>query len=959
MPTDAQVDRALELIQKSGGNYQYFFEKLSSPAWIEPLAAKGRFDHPPAVERLGTMYRYPRWPEGEYLRRMATRDPEAVAKAIHDAPFKSDNPLVHQLLIEIGTLLPGPQAAHIARKERTWLDRQTSLFTLYPEKAGTFVVHLCDTGEAKAALELTTSILEVRAPAEREGTVIEGDDGSSFVWRSHPDPLAKMDTVWSQLFIRQAIEPLAFALPTELLSSLAQNLDSAVSIHAKYQQDRSNDYSDTWRPHIEHSSRADVMGEIVNALIESIKAVLSRCDDGVELVFASLAKHEWPIFDRIRAFTLLHATKAPQDVLERFVEAPERYARASINPEFSQLLTKVGASIRSEVLQRILGRIDAGPDPASYAYHLEHRVPPEEVVTVRGQIIEQWKRDWLFPLAAALDENHADELNSLVAKYDAPRPRIRSGGARVVQDLSPTDVVFFNAMSVPQLIEYLKGWVPPDTGLPFERPSRAGMASTLRQWVDADPQRASENLEGFLTTDLDPGYITAIFDAFTGLLKTEKVFDVVAVARAAQWVAENTDALMEVSEEGWAREATWNWAQMSSARYLTDLMLQEKRLDLAKAGELWPAVRAVSYLARPTEEDETEYKKEASRYASYALNTPRPVGLEAVIRYGRWLKLATPKEEFSMDALRSVFTVLEEKVDPNAEPSVAVREMFGMQFRALAWLDLKWFCSVIPKLFPGKAAKNRKEKTLDRFAWNAYLQYGGPVLDTVPVMRERYLFALSSLNRSETEVSDLGRTLGSHIMQYYAHGAIELDDLLMQQFFTSASLKLRAQALGDIGWNLSHETSPLDETAQQRLMQLLDSRMPQLETDEAEELDTFGWWLGSGKFPPDWSIQNALRILERTRSLRPDFAVVEELDRLAENYPFEAVKILHVLFEEDHAGWAIHGWGQHIDSILKQALEDGEKARAEATSFVELLVARGFRSYRGLIGGMQSGGEDK
>lgn len=95
MPTEAQVDRALELIQKSGGNYQYFFEKLSSPAWIEPLEAKGRFDHPPAIERIGTMYRYPRWPEGEYLQRMATRDPEAVAKAIRDAPFKSDKSLVH------------------------------------------------------------------------------------------------------------------------------------------------------------------------------------------------------------------------------------------------------------------------------------------------------------------------------------------------------------------------------------------------------------------------------------------------------------------------------------------------------------------------------------------------------------------------------------------------------------------------------------------------------------------------------------------------------------------------------------------------------------------------------------------------------------------------------------------------------------------------------------------------
>jgi hypothetical protein len=65
MPTDAQVDKALELIQKSGGNHQYFFEKLTSPSWIGPLARRGRFDHPPGIERIGNMYRFLPWPEGE------------------------------------------------------------------------------------------------------------------------------------------------------------------------------------------------------------------------------------------------------------------------------------------------------------------------------------------------------------------------------------------------------------------------------------------------------------------------------------------------------------------------------------------------------------------------------------------------------------------------------------------------------------------------------------------------------------------------------------------------------------------------------------------------------------------------------------------------------------------------------------------------------------------------------
>lgn len=951
MPTDVQVDRALELIQKSGGNYQYFFEKLTSPAWIEPLAKKGRFAQPPGIERVGTMYRFPRWPEGDYLFRMAPIAPDAVAAALSDKCFESDNPLVHLLLVEIGTALPGPLAVPVARREQAWVDTQSSLFPLYPEKAAALVEHLCLGHEARAALGLASAILEVRAPAEREGKLIEGEDGTGYVWKPSPDPLGKMEPVRSQLFLRRVIEPLANAVPADLLASLARILDHAVSIHASNQQDRLNDYSDIWRPYLEHSSHHDTLSETVSALIAAIKVVVDRGQDGIGLVFDAIQEYTWPIFDRIRAFTLLCAANPDQADVERFVNDPEHYGRPSINPEFKELLKKVAPSLASAVLNDILQRIDAGPDPTSYAYHLEHRVQPEHVETVRSQIIEQWKRDWLFPLSDALDGARAEELKALVMKYDAPGPRFRSGGFRQLQDQSPSDVTGFNAMTVDELVGYLKEWAPPSSGLPFERPSRAGMAATLRQWVVHDPQRATANLESFLTTDLNPAYITAILDAFSGMLKSEQTFDIYAVARAAQWVAENTDALTDFDTDRSLHEATWNWAQMSAARYMTDLLLQEKRLDLSRAAELWPAVRAMCYLDRPTVEDEVEYKKKASRYASYALNTPRPVGIEAMIRYGRWLKLATHNADFSSELMVPVFEVLEEKLDARIEPSVAVREMFGMQFRTLAWLDLKRFSEVIPKLFPGKDGELKEQKTLDRFAWHAYLQYGGLVIDMLPAMRNRYLMAIKALQQTKDSDWEMDRALANHLMEYYAHGAIELGDPLITQFFESASPKLRAQAAGDIGWRLGQETGPLDETIQGRLMRLFESRMQLLNLDskdEADELATFGWWLGSGKFPEAWSVTQAMLILERIRSLRPDFAVVEALHKLAPRYPYEAVRIVRVLFEDDKDGWAIHGWDQHLDSILRQALDDGEAARKEAREFIELLVSRGFRGYRSL-----------
>jgi hypothetical protein len=949
MPTDAQVDKALELIQKSGGNYEYFFEKLTSPSWIEPLSKRGRFDHPPGIEHIGNMYRFPPWPEGEYLLRMADIAPEEVAAAIKVVCFASDNHIVHRLLVKIAQKLPPSLAKELAREESAWVQRETSLIPLYPEEAGALVEHLARGGEPKAALELTSAILEVRAPKEtRKGLPIEAEDGSTIDWKPAPDPLAKLEPVWSQLLLKRVTEPLLLAIPDGFLASLAQNLNRAVTIHSSNRQDKSDDYSTIWRSHLEHSSHYEPLHETVSALIGAIKFLNSRPADHTQEILHALEPYTWPIFDRVRAFTLLYAANPSPDLIARFLNEPSRYARASQNPEFSELLKKQAPSLPNEVLAEILDRVDRGPDPASYAYHLEHRVRPENVESETTVIIERWQLEWLHPLAEVLDEVHGRTLDRLLEKYGPPRARLRSGGVRQVQDHSPTDLDSFRGMSTEALVKYLKEWTPPSTGLPFEQPSRAGVANTLRQWVADDPQHASEVLDSFLTTELDPAYATALLDAFAGALKSDKSFDVYAVARAAQWVAENTDALMEGDREGWNREATWNWAHMSAARFLTDLFLEEKRLDLGRAAELFPPARAACFLPRPTVEDEVEYKKEPSRYTSFALNTPRPVGVEAMIRYGRWIKLATPASEFTPAVLTPVFEVLEQKLDAAKEPSAGVREMFGMQFRTVAWLGLEWFLSVIPTLFPGKDG-TKEEKTLDRFAWNSYLQYCGPVRETLPATRKRYIMAIKALPKGEDSFGENDRTLGSHLMQYYGYGVIQLDDPLLVQFLASASIKLRTQTLGDIGWSLIQEGASLSEDMQARFMRLWESRMKLLKAnskEEAEELATFGWWLACGKFPDEWAIEQALLILERVRSLSPDFAVVEALDRLSSKYPYEAVRVVRVLFEEDRDGWAIHGWNQHLDRILKEALRDGEMAQKEAAEMIELLVSRGFREYR-------------
>lgn len=955
MPSEIQVERAIALIQKGGGNYEYFFQQLSNPSWIAPLAKRGRFNHPPPLERVSkTAYRIPAWPEGQYLLRMAALAPEEVTAAIGAACFESDNPAVHTLLVEIASIVPVSGAREITVPEIAWLEKQRTLFTLYPRKAAALVTHLISQAEVDSALLFTKTILQVRAPGPRTpGKPVELEDGSTYTYRPSPEPEARMEPFWSQVFRSNVIPPLAVAAGPQLVADLAENLNAAVTIHCSNHVDAANDHSTIWRQFIDHGTHYGTLDETVSAMTDAIKVLLEHEPTSQAMIVESLAQYKWPIFARLSAFTLKIASKVNKEVLAGFVSEPSRFATPSENPEFRGLLAEKAEDLPPESLESILLRIDEGPDLKAYEYHLTHRVLPEHVDAVRASIIRQWQLDWLHPLTSVLDDRRKAQLEQLKKELQpSEQPFRMRGGAVAVQEQSPSDLDSFNAMSIPEILNYLKEWVPPTTGTPFERPSRAGLGTTLSQWVSDNPQQVTEAIDQFLTTDLDPTYITSVLNAFSALLKDKREFDVYAAAKAARWVAEVTSALA-VTEGGdnWD-QATWNWAHMSSARFMTDLMLQTERLDLGRAEELFGTVRALCFVPRPTPEDEVEYKKQASRYASFALNTPRPVGVEALIRYGRWIKLATAEKDFKRELLNPVFAILEQKLNAAEEPSVAVREMFGMQFQLLAWLDLEWFNSVIPKLFPGKGGKLPEEKTLDRFAWHSYLLYGKMVLPTLPAMRNRYAAAIKSLQKGATEFEEADRTLASHLMWFYAHSAIEIDDPLLVQFFMSASPALRAQAIGDIGWSIGQADAALMPTVQERLMRLLEYRLSLLKEasgEEGRELETFGWWVNCGKFPEAWVVEQAMKILEKQHCLSPDFAVAETFASLASKYPYEAVRVVHVLLEEDRDGWSIHGWNEHLDTILKAALGNGEDAKKEAAAMIDLLAMRGFRGYRNML----------
>ncbi len=138
--------------------YQYFFDRLDSPAWLEPLAEKGMFKHPQPVEKVDPYIRFPFWPASQYLVRMAElpEAQETVLKITRDIP-SSDNSRVYDDVAQIALSLPPALAVELVPKLVEGI--RLPLMLLLKDRIGALIVHLAQGGQGAAAATLTAATL--------------------------------------------------------------------------------------------------------------------------------------------------------------------------------------------------------------------------------------------------------------------------------------------------------------------------------------------------------------------------------------------------------------------------------------------------------------------------------------------------------------------------------------------------------------------------------------------------------------------------------------------------------------------------------------------------------------------------------------------------------------------------------------------------------------------------------
>lgn len=907
----------------------YFFDKLTNPAWLKPLREAGYFMHPPEPDfndekkTIG----FPPWPESRYLARMASLAPQEVLEVILKIP-ETENVRVHEDLVDAALAMPPELAAQLVEKAKVWA-RSPYQFLL-PEKLGSLVAHLAKGGEVDKALELAQVLLEPIPSTQPE---VEFEIGGQ-KYRFPPELQARFDTWQYEQILKKDFPVLVQEAGMKAFDMLCDLLEEAVRLSGGGKPPE--DYSIIWRPAIEgHEQNLHTLKDVLVSAVRDTAEQLAQADTSeVPVLVQALEARPWKVFHRIALHLLRRFPSVDTDLLVK--RLTDRSLFDDFQHEYRLLLKEHFGMLSPDQQNIILGWIEAGP---------------EEV----ERHLKVWQRDRLALIQTHLPPNWKEFYDELVAEIGEPEhPEFVSYITTLVGPTSPKSVQELSAMSIDDIVQFLKSWQP--SGEMFA-PSREGLGRILSEVVAKDPKRFASGATKF--EGLDPTYVRALLRGLCEAIENKRGFDWAPVLRLCQWVVSQPREIPGRVVEIWNADPDWGWTRKTIARLLSEGFREDEgMIPFNFRSVVWEILYALTEDPNPTPEDEAKYGGSDMDPVTLSINTTRGEAMHAVVQYALWVhrhleKLPNGTERLAhgFDEMPEVREVLDKHLNPKIDPSLAIRAVYGQWFPWLVLLDRSWAADRVNKIFP----TGESERPFRDAAWGAYITFCKPCDDVFEVLRDQYATAVKRIKMTSRDVRlSSERRLAEHLMVFYLRGKIELEDSLLTQFWNKAHDALRGHALEFVGRMLYDTKGGIPKEIQERLIVLWEKRAhtaASLPENCENEMAAFGWWFASGKFDDSWAIEQILKALKIAGKVVADHLVMQRLAEIAPHLPLHAINVLAAMIRGDKEGWRILGWQEEARKVLKTILASpDQEAIKRAKELINELLAKGFLEFRDLLG---------
>lgn len=948
--------KALEAM-KSPVNQDYFFGKLESPEWIEPLRKAGLFAKPEPPTRRADGEYYSRWAASEYLARMAPHAPEIVTRTFENMEV-GDNPWVHREIVAAALQMSGSYAGRLAKIETDWLARQERVSFLAARDYGKLVGKLAAERETSGVLRLIRVLFEVMPDPECSAPAFREPRGR-LQWHEYERVLQRM------------LPKLAETIPEELLAVFCDLLETAVE--ASRCTDNCappRDFSEIWRPAVEDHVQnhphtlADVLTSAVRYMAVRIAAESSAKRAWVVKL---LEQRPWHIFHRIAMHVLCEGGAPAVDLARQRIVERESFESLAYRHEYARLLRIFFGKLSKPDQNRVLGWIDEDPSGlAEWAESSERETGRAPSEAERQYYSDSWRCERVHSFHESLPDSWKRRYAEWTRQFGEPRfaefvtyHETRWG------ESSPKTAEELGELPVPGLIDFLKSWHPSGK---CDEATAYGLAQELRRAVAMNAIQFAENAPAFV--ELPPEYVSPILDGFRQALRAGEALPWTRLLELCELVTQQPRDIP--GREGRAYHPAephpgWKWVRAT----ITDLIEQALRQDGSEIPfklreRVWAILALLAEDPDPTPEDEAEREASYDPFTA-SLSTTRGKAMHAVVRYVVWVARHSPRPreselrlEQGMEEVAEARALLERHLDPSLDASLAIRSVFGHYFPLLAAIDPDWASACRGQAFPPAGCDVRSWTA----AWNAYVRFNGVYRAVFELLIEEYGRAVERCGVypvENSELADARERLAEHLMILLGRGTVDIDpNGLVYKFFSTVPCALQTRAIDFVGRSLAHEQTLPEEVIERfkRLWQrLVEGAEPApVGGPERLRLAAFGSWFTSCQFDPAWAIaalDNTLRLAERVDN---SYFVIESLVALAPRFPNEVLRCLRAIIHSDKDGWEISGTQDEVRSILSVALSHSEeRVRTEATSTVHDLGARGFFSFRDLL---QNSGSD-
>lgn len=928
MPTKEHVKAILGKIQRTA-DYEFFFDNLSSAEWLEPLDEMSQFDRPAESIRDGKSVRYPFWPPAKYLVKVAPEKPDKVMRIILKVP-STDNPRIHEDFVDAALKMPPAISVKLNEKITEWIQSSDANFLLLPSKIATYIAHLKAGGFAKEALEVSDILLGLRK-LEKE------IDGDSFTKRA--GPIVRSEWEYDEI-LKEIAPHFKQEEKVELVKLLCEKLRQAILSEGPEDEREFRDLSYIWRGSIEDSDQNHDDG-IKDRIIDWIRSLSEELLVEAPALVAPLCDYfrseVLPIFSRLGLHIVRLSGNA--NLTSKFILDQQLFSCLDVWHEYALLIETGYPILPNADKNKLLSMIEAD------VFYRNGDIEPEQFSEEDN---ETSRYRYYYMIREHLDGEGKKTFERLHAKFgDLDNPTFHYYISSVwVGPTSPKSADELKSLPTADLKKFLDDWAPPEKwGF---GPSIEGLGRELQVVVAERLDEFADNMEQFQFQEKT--YVRAVIEGFSKALTEKKQFRWEKVIDFLLWASGQQDESEEDAfKPGGDKDPSWGWSRQAACRLVERGLLSETNaIPFPLREKVWNIISLGLSDIHPKVEVEDKYTSDKGYYQT-AINSIRGVALEATIHYAFWVKrnLGLSKEELPIDKAPELFSALDKHLDLRFEQSKSIRSVYGRWVPWLLPLNRKWFQAAKERIFPRDDLKGYWTA-----AWDANILFNQPYKNVFKELKDHYSLAIDSFELGKDEkLEKTDERLVDHLIAFFLYGEFELDSEIMTKLYSKLDSKLKKRALDMIGRGLASEKHAPDPEIVKRSIDFWNFRIEECKKMKdpkgRAELAEFGWWFKSAQFDDEWSLDQAIVVLNLCQYVTPDYMVMERLLELVDKYPQKVAEVFRLMVDCRVADHGFYGWIEKAKILLPKLLQT--EARETAIKTIHKLGAYGLNQFGALL----------